>query len=264
MNGQMNNQNQQSFVNNMQGQVPMMVKPNKKTIKEIIEELEEKNVIKVVGIIVGALIILGVFLPMVTIKYGNLKESSNLWDSTVIERFIIMVLGILVILSYIFNKLKNFTSITAGVLFMIFLSTFDAWLELSSAQRGYTHLSLAFFVYLLAFIILVVLTIINNIDEVIELFKGKPKEFASTVNVNSMANPVSVNSISQPVVAPQNYMNQQPVNQLQQQPVAQQPVNQYQQPMGQYSQPQMGNVCPNCGAKKIGVEPFCTNCGKQF
>lgn len=265
MNGQMNNQYQQPF--NNQGQMPMtqqmmgqpvqpqqpaqaVVQPVKqsKSLKETIKDLEEKNIFKVVGIIAGALMILGVFFPMITIKYGTLRESSNIWDSTTIRRFIVMILGVVVILNFVFNKLKYLSNVSAGASFMIALTSFDSWINLSASQRSHTHLSLAFFVYLLVAIMIIVLNVLENIDELLILFKGKPKEVMPVVNMNSMTQPMQQPMQQQFQQLVQPVMNQMPMS----------------QPVGQV-QPFMNNgVCTNCGAKKIGVEPFCTNCGKQF
>lgn len=198
------------------------------SIQEGLSNLDKEKTFKFIGMIAGLLIIIGVFLPYISYKTSYASDSVSLWEneSAVILRFAFIILGLIPIATFFFQKAKQLSYLTAGAVLSFDILQFGSWLKLDTLKE-YTHLSFGFYAFLLAGLALVVINVIENIDEIKSIFVSEKKN-----NVVAPVMPV-------PNVAVPN---------------ANMATNQ-----------NVANVmCPYCGKANGSLEQFCSGCGSKL
>lgn len=223
----MENQNQmpQQMAQPQFGQTPVQPK------KEI--NLDKEMILKIALIAGGALIILGVFLPMLRMSAYGMKESTSIWSLSKFTSVVMIIVSLIPIGTALLGKCKQISYLPAGFALYNVLYYLANYLDLESSSREYIHISFGWFFLLLGSIAIIAVNIIENIDEIKGLFN-----FKITVSNNAKVAPVAapVASVAAPVA-----------------PVQTTPAAQSQDVL-----------CSKCGAKKVGEEKFCMSCGNQF
>lgn len=219
----MDNQNQMphQMAQPQFGQMPVQPK------KEI--NLDKEMILKIALIAGGALIILGVFLPILRMSAYGIKESTSIWSSSKFTSIVMIIFSLIPIGTAILGKCKQMSYLTAGFALYNVVYYLANYLDLESSAREYIHVSFGWFFLLLGSVAIIAVNVIENLDEIKGLIN-----FKITVSNNAKV---------APVVAP--------VAPVQATPVAP-------------AAPTQDVLCSKCGAKKVGEEKFCMSCGNQF
>jgi hypothetical protein len=212
----------------MQGQVtPGATQPafNMNNVKDKFNGMDKEKTLKMAGMICGILILIGVFLPYMSIEFLGYKTTASIWDSEMkVYRLVMILFAAITVLTYFFQKAKPLALVAAGMAFGFVITIYDASEKLEGTGFG-------FWLLVLGSIGLIAVAVMENLDEIKSIF-GKTNT------------PSPIPGMAQP--APTFAAAAQPVN-----PVA--PVI------------QNVEVCNHCGQpKKNPADQFCQSCGQRY
>jgi len=204
-------------------------------IKSSINSLSQSQLHKYGGIVAGILLILAVFMPFIRIEQVFNIVGVSLWDEYKILSVFFIILGIIPIVAFFFQKGKQTTYLTTGATLSFIL------LMHPLAISGFGKAGVGFWFIVISTILLVVINVREEWYTIVGVFGIKKAE------VNQPTSP-KVSPIPQPQVMPTVGS---PVGVPQQAPV----------------EPSVQKVilCGNCGQpKKNESDPHCLTCGQKY
>ena len=214
----------------------------KKTFQQQIAALDQDQVKKYAGVACGALIIISVFLPFYNVKHvgPSIPTSVSIWHSgQQISRLILILFGILPIFTFLFQKVKRLSYISAGFSLAVVIWLYDFY-------EG-QNLSIGIWLLFLGAIGLLALNIMEDLEDIKSMFIFGTK-ITPLPEAPKVPGPQAVTPI--PQAAPSAVV----------QPVMQQPVPQPMQPAVQTIP-----ICGNCGQpRKVATDSFCQVCGQKY
>lgn len=205
--------------------------------------LDQDQIKKYAGVACGAFIILSVFLPFYNVKHAgpSIPTSVSIWDSgQQISRMFLILVGIIPIFTFLFQKVKRLSYISAGFSLAVVFWIYDLY-------EG-QNLSIGIWLLLLAGIGLLALNIMEDLADIKSIFAFGGKKVTPLPQAPSVPNAPTVQTPPQalPSVGVPTAM---------------------QQPLPQPIQPAVQTipVCGNCGQpRKVATDSFCQVCGQKY
>ncbi len=208
-------------------------------LKKSLSNIDKDTAKKYIGMGSGALLLLSVFLPYISVTMFGMTTKASLWDSdATIFKILFIILALVPIATFFFQKAKSLSYLTAGYTLSFAISTMDA-------TEGFSGLSFGFYFMFIASIALIVLCVMEDMSEIKAMITSKPAITAggpvANTNMQAMVPPVQ-QPVQQPVVMP-TAMPTGPV-----QPVV-----------------QNVEVCNFCGQpKRNPADTVCPGCGQRY
>lgn len=207
-------------------------------LKKTLSSIDKDSAKKYIGMGAGAFLILSVFLPY--------TKASSLWETdATVFKILYLVLGLVPIITFFFQKAKRLSYLSAGFALSYVVMWYDA-------AEGFSGLSFGYYFALIASIALIVLCIMEDMSEIKGMFSTKTKVApAGAVSAPPMQAPMAPNpnpmqpqgmSVPQAPIPPQPPIPNGPV-----QPVVQ--TVEVCNICGQPKRNPMDTVCPNCGQR---------------
>lgn len=202
-------------------------------LKQTLSSIDKDSAKKYIGMGAGAFLILSVFLPYV--------EGSSLWKSDMtIFKILYLVLGLVPIITFFFQKAKRLSYLSAGFALSYVIMLYDA-------AEGFSGLSFGYYFSLIAAIALIVLCVMEDMSEIKGMFTIKKDV-------------TPAGSVSSPTMQAPMMSNPNPV------PPQGMPVPMPSVPNGTVGPVvQTVEVCNICGQpKRNPMDTVCPNCGQRY
>lgn len=208
-------------------------------LKNTLSNIDKDSAKKYVGIGSGVLLLLSIFLPYISVSAYGYTMKASIWDGDgTVFKILLIVLSLIPIATFLLQKAKRLSYLSAGYALCFVGSTFDS-------VEGFSGLSFGFWLMFLATVALIVVCIMEDLPEIKTMLAAKPKVTVGTPTATSTMQvpPVAVPSVPAAPVAPQAPVQPGPV-----QPVV-----------------QNVEVCNFCGQpKRNPADVVCPSCGQRY